>query len=372
MSSGATSYLFFLQCSVGLEDLLLDEVKALGFRGQKDQGGVSVRAPLDGLYRLCLRSRLTESIRFRIKEFEAEDFPALKKEVEKAPLRAYLAPGAPVRVKVVSHKSRLWHSGAVKQRVEEVLTGRCGLVLDEGDDSHVVHVRVVENRVQLSLEAAGGLHRRGYRSRVERASLRETLAAALVMASGARREHPGEDLFLWDPFCGAGTIVLEALHMSRGVPIERTESFAFTRFRNYDAEAYEALLSEERLVREPHFVAPVVQILGSDISESAVRAARGNYEEGLFVRGEFLVGDIEELVQRVPAGAMILTNPPYGKRLHRGGGVKKLLAVLEQRRDLRPCVALLGGEARSAVPKSAPALFRTKNGGIPVSARLLS
>jgi 23S rRNA G2445 N2-methylase RlmL len=113
-------------------------------------------------------------------------------------------------------------------------------------------------------------------------------------------------------------------------------------------------------------------VLGSDASERALAAARGNYEAGNFDGGEFLLGDIERVVENVPEGALVVTNPPYGKRLEKAEGVQKLMRVLKARPDLKPAVALLGGAARSAVPKSARALFRTKNGGIPVSARLVA
>jgi putative N6-adenine-specific DNA methylase len=317
----------------------------------------------------------------RLRAFEAHDFDQLKKELEKAPWRAYLGPGAPVQVKVVCHKSRLWHSGAVKERALEVLRDRAGLVPSTDEGSHVVHLRVAEDEVIVSLEAAGRLHRRGYRTRVEEASLRETLAAGLLhVAMAARQDQPGEgqgdtarggSLFLWDPFCGAGTIVLEALHMSQGAPIVRPEAPAFTRFRSHDPNEYERFLAEDRNRLSSPSALRGLRILGSDKSSRAIDAARGNYEEAGFAGGEFVVGDVETVAARVPSGAVVVTNPPYGKRLEHAGAVRKLLKVLAARPDLQPVIALVGGGAREALPKSAPALFRTKNGGIPVSARRL-
>lgn len=372
LSPAVTSYAFFLQCSLGLESLLQAEVEELGLSCSATEGGVEIRGGLEQLFRVCLRSYLTESVRIRLKAFEARDFDQLKAQIAKLPLRAYLAAGQPVRVKVVSHKSRLWHSGAVKERVCQVLAERAGFVIREDGAAHVFHVRVSEDRVQLSLEAAHGLYRRGYRQMVEKASLRETLGAALVRAAFARDVRPsGVGRFLWDPFCGAGTIALEALHMSRGTVIERPEPLAFAQFRIFDPELFDAVLQEER-GREGAAFPPDLKVLGSDMSKRALAAARKNYEIGGFEGGEFLLGDIEQIVESVPEGALVVTNPPYGKRLEKVEGVQKLMRVLEARPDLKPAVALLGGAAREVVPKSARALFRTKNGGISVSARLLA
>jgi putative N6-adenine-specific DNA methylase len=373
VSAVFTSYAFFLQCSLGLEKLLQEEVEELGLSCKLAEGGVEVRGELEELFRVCFRSHLTENVRIRLGAFQARDFDELKAQLAKLPLRAYLAAGQPVRVKVVSHKSRLWHSGAVKQRVCQVLSERAGFVVRDDDTAHVFHVRVSEDRVQLSLEAAGRLYRRGYRAMVEKASLRETLAAALLRATfSLDLEATLASRFLWDPFCGAGTIALEALHQSRRGFIERLEPLAFTQFRVFDPDLYRAVLEEERSRANSSIIPSDLTVLGSDASERALAAARGNYEAGNFDGGEFLLGDIERVVENVPEGALVVTNPPYGKRLEKAEGVQKLMRVLKARPDLKPAVALLGGAARSAVPKSARALFRTKNGRIPVSARLLA
>lgn len=81
------------------------------------------------------------------------------------------------------------------------------------------------------------------------------------------------------------------------------------------------------------------------------------------------MGDVREVVTQIPERSIVVTNPPYGKRLREVEGVQGLLEVLQKREDLTPVVALVGGVARDVVPKASRALFRTKNGGISVSAR---
>ena len=138
---------------------------------------------------------------------------------------------------------------------------------------------------------------------------------------------------------------------------------------------------------------PELRALGSDSSERALAAARHNTQLADASLGgrlspsiAWLHGDVLGVMEQVPQGAFVLTNPPYGKRLPGGRpragpptsrpsqvhpAVLQFLSVLERRPDLRPVVMLLGGEARHVLPSSAPALFRTQNGGLPVSARLL-
>lgn len=371
MSTKATTSLFFLQCAPGLEGLLAREVGAWGIRGSEREGGIEVRGTREVLQRVCLRSRLADSVRLRFKEFPAHDFSQLSEGVRRLPLRAYLAEGTKVRLRAVCHKSRLFHSGAVEERVAQVLSGFAGLRVVFDEDAPYVHVRLSEDRVQISLEAASLLHRRGYREKVDRASLRETLAAALLLSSSEQAGASAAPA-LWDPFCGAGTIALEALHIAEGRFSGEKQVPAFFSWRDHDAALYSEWLEEERKVVFPGWFSAGLRVFGSDRSEASVALARENEKAGEFVgAAQLLSGDIEAIANQVPEGAFVVTNPPYGKRLEEARSIQKLFRVIKARQDLKPVIALVGGAARDAVPKDRPALFRTKNGGLPVSARLL-
>ncbi len=369
----ATTHRLFVQCTLGLEKLLEEELQTIGVEGKSVPGGVECRGDLETLSAICLRSRISESVRVRLKEFRAKEFAELEHNLKALPFRAYLPAGTNVSVRVVCQKSRLWHSGAVKERVERVLSEHVGwLPTAAGDAVQVVHARLDDDRVQISLDATGErLSRRGYRRHVERASLRETLAAALVRAVPGRAFQT-ESPVLWDPFCGAGTIALEALEMSHGRVAGAGRSFAFQTWRGHDAE--ELAEVRRRLVERDAGTAPApgLRAILTDRAPGAITAATENAK---LARMEafctFLEGDIQSVVSEVPTGAFVVTNPPYGKRLEEAGAMKKLLRVLSARRDISPVVVLVGGAARELVPKDRVALFRTKNGGIPVSARLI-
>ncbi len=380
--SAKTSHRFFVACSPGLEPLLVEELASIGVRGTACPGGAEARGTTDALWTTCFTSRLGESVRVRLRPFEAKDFGALSSGLERLPWHAFLPQGSAARVSVTCHHSRLWHSDAVADRVFEVLGRRRGVrperartdedAEDEGsgapEDVARVFVRLLRDEVQVSIDASGErLHRRGYRTHVAEASLRETLAAALVHV--ARRQAP-EAPFLWDPFCGAGTIPLEWLESTLDRPAGARRSFAFERWPTHDAPGFAVWRAEHETRRS--LEGPFCS-LGSDISERSVAAARKNAElAGLSEHAQWIHGDFETAARDVPRGALVISNPPYGVRVDEGNVLARLERVLASRKDLRPVVLMLGGPARrwqSHLPFST--VTKTKNGGLPVRIELL-
>lgn len=365
-----STHIIFAQCAPGLEELLCEEVRPLVGEARVLEGGVEFRGTTEDLWKLCLGSRLAESVRLRLKSFQARQFSDLSKELKKLPFRAFLPPGSACRVQVVCHKSRLWHSGAVQQRLEEVLVQHVGWVLSEQEDAQLVHLRFNEDEAQVSLDAGGPrMHRRGYRPHVEKASLRETLAAALLFQTLRERPSGTEAVSLWDPFCGAGTILLEGIDASRGLWAGRNRAHAFESWRSHVPEEFAVRRSAEG--ESPRFWTDL-KCIGSDREERAIAAATSNaLSAGFDDQVKWIVGDVRACARQIPEGAMVVTNPPYGKRLAEVEGVQGLLEVLKERPDLTPVLALVGGVARDVLPKASRALFRTKNGGLSVSARRL-
>lgn len=375
-----TSYLSFVSCAPGLEALLGRELAELGFPGQIKEAGVEVRTTFDGVVGIALGSALAEGLRVRLKSFVARDFGALIEGAGRLPWRAYLQSGAPVRVKVTCHRSKLWHSGAVEERMLAVLKQSVNASAaesasedaalseqEEANEPATVFVRITGDAVQISVDATGRMHRRGYRTHVERASLRETLAASLLrVASEARpTERPR---VIWDPFAGAGTIVCEAARRYSGISPGRERSFAFEKWPTHDEQTLERMRSGATHTAS----GSAVECIGSDLSERALTAARHNAElGGVTASTHFLVGDFEQIAPQVPQGAWLVTNPPYGERLEQNGLMARLDRLLQKRRDLRPAVLLVGGSAKKELPGHFRNAFTTKNGGLDVSVRIL-
>ncbi len=274
------------------------------------------------------------------------------------------------------HKSRLWHSGAVAERAYEVLVDHVGCVraTQEGDKSvQTIFLRLDRDEVQVSLDAGGArMHQRGYRKHVARASLRETLAFAIC--DELLRSSGGEIDAVWDPFCGAGTIPLELLHMKSGRLAGERRRLALEDWRGFDRGSLDSAKDRARsrlALAHVDRAASVGQIFASDSSDSAMKAVSDNLTDGEFSGLSLHRGDVLDVASAIPQGAAVLCNPPYGKRLADCSGVRRLLQLLELRPDLRPVGALVGGAARELIPNSAPAGLKFKNGGMSVSLRWL-
>ncbi|MCB0316689.1 MAG: class I SAM-dependent RNA methyltransferase, partial [Calditrichaeota bacterium] len=170
-------------------------------------------------------------ILLRLGSFYAGGFPELKRKVRRLPWADMLTPKTHFELRVTCHKSRLYHSGAVAERVADAIHQQCGAqpvpagssADDEGGASQLIVVRLLRDHCTVSIDTSGeGLHRRGYRQATAKAPLRETLAAAMLLAAGWDDRAP-----LLDPFCGSGTIAIEAALLARHLAPGLQRRFAF-------------------------------------------------------------------------------------------------------------------------------------------------
>jgi putative N6-adenine-specific DNA methylase len=295
------------------------------------RGGVALQGTLAELSTVVRQSRLAESVRVRVKHFDARSFPALNKGLEKVPWHAWIAEGDTPDVKVVCRKSKLIHSGAVESRAREVID-RC-LRRAPSQTIGTVHVRIVNDKVTISVDASDELlHRRGWRAETGEASFRETLAAAMLRAADWDGSTP-----LYDPFCGAGTICLEAASIVSGAPVRAEEDYAFLRWPTAQRFEFTAPPTAS--------AAPAsARIFGSDKSMAAIKQASANAAAGSFepwCRFEKrLAGDIWA---DVPEGATVVTNLPYGRRLSPASvepALRQLGELIRARPDLGPVVVM--------------------------------
>lgn len=373
MSPATTHHRVFLAVSAGLEPWLARELNELGLRGAIKLGGIESRATTEELWRLHHECRLAEGIRVRLRSFRARHFDELIAGLNRLPWHAYLSKGRAINVRVTCHRSRLWHSEAVAERTRSVLNRRLGDSLasnaqSTGNDVQTVFVRITGDIVQPSVNASGDqLHRRGHRTHVGNAPLRETLAAALVRMLASA---PGDATRpIWDPFCGSGCVAIEWVEHRLGWSAGRNRTFAFEDWPIHDRLSYASWVTS----RVPS-VAPAVHAYGSDIDETALSAARANAARSMV--GPYctwLCGDFESFVDAVPRGTPIVTNPPYGIRSGNENSYLRLLerfeAVLARRVNMRPVIALLPEPPRPWQPRlgwQTVASFR--NGGLRVQA----
>src|ERR1700682_4199117 len=204
----------FAVCAPGLEPVLLREVQSLGLAGHPVPGGVEVPdAPSDALARMNLWLRTASRVLVRLGQGEATALPALVRKAAALPWERFVA-GGPIALRATCRKSRLYHSGGVAERLHMAIEQRLGAKVplsssDEDERAQLFVARFEHDVCTVSADSSGALlHQRGYRVAPAAAPLRETLAAALLLAA---RFSPGEPLC--DPLCGSGDLAHAAARL---------------------------------------------------------------------------------------------------------------------------------------------------------------
>ncbi len=311
----------------GVEHLTAAELGALGVTpGATEPGGVVFQASLRQLVRTNLELRTANRIVVRVAEFPARAFYELERKSKRLPWQEFLAPGAPVRFRVTSRKSKLYHQDAVAERLVTAARGegRAEPGDDEEEDGATAQlflVRIVRDVVTISADSSGELlHRRGYRQATGKAPLRETLAAAMLLGAGYDGSRP-----LLDPFCGSGTIPIEAALLARRIAPGLRRSFALEQWPGFDRALGAAIRDEAASRILPAAPAP---IQGSDRDQGAVKAAHGNAERA-GVAGDVALraAPLSEMAPP-PGPGLLITNPPYGLRIGEGADLRDLYARL--------------------------------------------
>jgi putative N6-adenine-specific DNA methylase len=262
----------------------------------------------------------------RLPGFHAAAFSELHKKAARLPWESYLAPGRPVAIRATCRGSKLYHSEGVAERVLAAVGDRLGAspprVKPADDDAEnpaqLILVRLVDDACAISVDSSGALlHRRGYRLAVAKAPLRETLAAALILASGWDRASP-----LLDPFCGSGTIPIEAALLASNRAPGRKRRFAFMDWPSFDPKRWESILAEEA----PRTAGPLPFIAGSDRDAGAIRAAGENASRADVARHIRFDHRAVSAIEPPPGPGLVVTNPPYGRRLSATKDLRNLYA----------------------------------------------
>lgn len=310
---------YFATTSKGLEPVLAAEVEALGGREiESSTGGVAFSGALTLCYRANLWLRTANRVLLSLATFSAPTPDALYEGTKAVPWPDLFPVDARFAVEAAVRDSGITHSHFAAQKAKDAVADRFRERfrrrpdVDTVDPQVRIHLRIFRDECTLSLDTSGeSLNRRGYREDPTEASLRETLAAGMVMLTGWDGTSP-----LADPMCGSGTIPIEAALLSAGrAPGLLRSSFGFQHLSGYDRKVWERLVAE---ARERERAAPRCRIEGSDRSEAVVRGARRNARRaGVAGAVRFRPLDIREFAPEGPPGT-ILCNPPYGVRMTGG------------------------------------------------------
>lgn len=381
--SASSDHSFFAVAAPGLEDTLADEVRALPGPGSgpridpagviAEPGGVLFRGPLTLCAAANLHLRSAGRVLLRVGRFHATRLPQLVEAAAALPWERYLR-AAEVTVRATCHKSRIYHSGAAAERLTQGIAARLGRQgAAKGAAVHeppLVLLRGVRDEWEVSLDTSGELlHRRGYRQDTGEAPLRETLAAALLLRAG----YAGGPLC--DLCCGSGTFVIEAALLARRIPPGLQRRFVFQDWPDFDEAGWRRLCDEARARILPARASSqaVEPICGLDIDAAAVEVARRNAARALGPEPGVTILQADLFAPAgagAGAGALIVANPPYGRRL-------------SSRREVVPFYRRLGHHLRARFggcqalvlcpdPASAQALAldlpaaRVQSGGLPI------
>ncbi len=316
-------------CSRGVEPVLAQELVALGHgEAVAGRGAVQFAGGLAAVYRANLWLRTANRVLARLATGAGADRDAVYSLAAGVPWEEMVAAGQTVAVSVTGRSSSFANTSlaalVVKDALVDRLRQRRGWRPDVDRMAPSLHIvlHLAEASAELFLDTSGEpLSHRGYRPRGGPAPLAETLAAAVLFLAGYDGTAP-----VLDPMCGTGTIAIEAALMATGTAPGLFRSFACRRWGWFDAKGFAGAVAEARSRRHP---APA-PIHASDRSERAVRATLRNAREASVVSALTVVRrDVRQLIVPGP-GALIVTNPPYGKRL---GEVETLKSFYRQLGD---------------------------------------
>ena len=317
---------FSVPCLFGLEGLAGDELRRLDMQNVRVENG-RVLFSGDGLAlakaNVCLRTG--ERVLIVLADFKATTFEELFQGVYKAPLEDFIPKDGCFPVKGHCLNSQLMSvpdcQAIVKKAASRRLGEKYGVSwLPETGAKYQLQFSLMNDRVQLYLDTTGpGLHKRGYRANGNDAPLRETLAAAMVMLTRYRGRE-----FLWDGFCGSGTIPIEAAMIAKNKAPGAYRRFSAEAFAWLDPKLWGQVRTEAK-DKEFH---GNYRILGSDNDPKCVSLSMANARKaGLGDLIEFRDGDATKMSLPCDEGIFI-ANPPYGQRMMEQKSAQRLYADL--------------------------------------------
>ncbi len=299
----------------GLEEVLAKELIDLGANNVEiGRRMVAFTGDKEMLYKANFCTRTAVKVLKPIKEFKATDADEVYEEAKKIDWERYMDVKSTFLVDSVIFSENFRHSKFVAYRVKDAIADywreksggdRPNVVISNPDLR--IHVHIAEDEVSISLDSSGeSLHQRGYKTATVQAPLNEVLAAGLIMLTGWHGECD-----LIDPFCGSGTILIEAALIAQNVyPGVFRKEYAFEKWKDFDADLFDRIYNDDSQEREFDH-----KIYGYDINRQVVQIATNNVlNAGVKDIVSVEQRDFYEFEQPLDK-AIIITNPPYGDRI---------------------------------------------------------
>ena len=309
-------YELFAPCHFGLEAVLKREIIDLGYEvTEVVDGRVSFEGDEEAIARCNVFLRTTERVMLKVGSFKAVTFDELFEKTKALPWENFIPKDGKFWVKKASSiKSKLFSPSDIQRIVKKAIVDRLSgkyniLRFPEDGSEYPIRITILKDEVTVGLDTSGeSLHKRGYRRLTVKAPITETLAAALIGLTPWKK-----DRLLIDPFCGSGTIPIEAAMIGLNIAPGMKRDFQAMAWDNILPKSLfkEAKKEAEDLIdRETK-----LSIQGYDLDTSALDAARGNLSfAGLEGNIHFQQRDMRDISSAKKYG-FIITNPPYGERL---------------------------------------------------------
>lgn len=303
-------------CHFGMEAVLKREILDLGYEiTNVDNGKVTFEGDAEAIARANLFLRTTERILLKVAQFKATTFDELFENIKAIPWEEYIPKDGKFWVtKANSVSSKLFSPSDIQRIVKKAMVERmketynCSW-FEETRASYALRISIVKDVVTVGIDTTGeSLHKRGYRKFTAPAPVTETLAAAMILLSPWR-----PDRVLVDPFCGSGTIPIEAAMIALDMAPGMNREFVAENWSNLVPKKhwYEAVEEAQERIRTD----VDIHIQGYDISEEVLRMARANAElAGVDSYIHFQQRDVKNFSTPKKYG-FVISNPPYGERL---------------------------------------------------------
>ena len=310
-----TTYSLFITCPRGLETLLADELTLLGCGDiQPGDGGVAAKGTMEAVYRINLHSRVASRVLLQLTKGAYRSEQDIYKLARNIRWSQWFAVENTFKVQVEGKRAQVKSLDFIGLKIKDAV---CDAFRDEcGERPSVekqrpdvrVHAFMNDKTIQIFIDTSGeALFKRGYRQEAGEAPLRENLAAGLLLLSGYDGSQPFQD-----PFCGSGTLAIEAalIALKRAPGLMRR--FGFEKLKNFDKALW---MKIKQAARETALDKAAVPIAGSDNDRQMIRIARQNAEAAEVADWEVLETADAQNVRPNGEGGIMVSNPPYGVRL---------------------------------------------------------
>jgi putative N6-adenine-specific DNA methylase len=312
----------FLPCAAGVEELLANEIKRVtGIQGKAWRAGVQLQGSWRDALQLNLHSRLAQRVLIELQHGQYRSEQDLYNAAAEVAWEIWFTPKQTFKVEITAQHSPLTSLNFAALKVKDAIADRFRHKFDVRPDVDTrwpdvrIYVHLTTDTVTIYIDTSGEpLFKRGWREDKGDAPLKETLAAAMIAASGWDQLCK-DGVPLYDPCCGSGTIAIEAAQIACSIAPGINRRFAFQKYLPFQPHVWDGLLDQAEAAITP----PTAPVFGSDVAFRMVDFAERNAERaGVAKAVEFRGGDALQRMPPAPTGVM-LVNPPYGERIDVAG-----------------------------------------------------